>query len=956
MDVTQHVWQSFRLGTSLCHLFNMLLPNFSHETLPISIEFPNFDYAGPEGTGVYAWAREKDNLKKCKKGAAKFIMRMTELKKTSDWPEDDPLWSVMELFGDDTGGLKKVLHTVIHLLDRLPDSAWMQDDVTSPSTPFGVLAQQGDANGSQEGFAIPPVPLGHSRHYSESPSPGRPPSGNAPLREMPSISQLQRVSNPGARQPLSINTSFDSKNFPRGGLSAGGPMTGVGAIDLGPMDAGPAAMSVWEIIKTEKKYVSDLEVLQAYSQALLQHSVVAPDTVHMMFSNLGRLLDMQRRFLTCLETEYEPMVERGGVAWSEGNWGLPFATFEKEFEVYEPYCANYMNALELVEKEGSNLSRDCLPLTIAELNAYLIIPIQRICRYPILLDALIKGATDKDYAYMDHLIRGHEVTKRMAESVNETIRQNSNVSIVAELQVRVKDWKGHHISEFGNLLLEGRFMVTKGNLDRDYEVYLFEKMILCCKEIVPDKKDKRSGKSGSLLKKQNADKHISGPPKKNLLSLKGRIYVNNLTHLERVGGEGDYALAVYWRQQENPNEFESFILHVKNSEQYTQWEAAINKLMIADRHRREMRDRDRHSTGTGRRYISPASNFAATPAIDTYMGSANGGGYFERDTGSAGWDEEVGTPSTSASSTPYAARRTLSGSGPSNGTRPPDRYSNMSARSSHDDPNGLLMAQWKSSQQGGSAGMVPPMPYRNASDASVATEASFGNPSGLPRGSLGRSIQTKMGRVLSDDSYGSELASTPEMSEAGQEILQTIKPNSRYASGIGLSRLSNGNGMSNPQAPSLRMRSASTPNVYQVPRPENEAQQVTPTHSPIKSSAYPTRALAAPTYDSHNDPMNREASRTMDRRYPSKPSVATNNEHHDFKRSSARSSRSTEMSETSSHSPKTPFDGHLPDSAKIATGMYGDVYKQNVIVKVSSPNVSCSSTRVCTVVVASDHC
>jgi len=27
-----------------------------------------------------------------------------------------------------------------------------------------------------------------------------------------------------------------------------------------------------------------------------------------------------------------------------------------------------------------------LPLTVAELNAYLIIPIQRICRYPILLD------------------------------------------------------------------------------------------------------------------------------------------------------------------------------------------------------------------------------------------------------------------------------------------------------------------------------------------------------------------------------------------------------------------------------------------------------------------------------------------------------------------------------------------------------------------------------------------
>jgi cell division control protein 24 len=154
------------------------------------------------------------------------------------------------------------------------------------------------------------------------------------------------------------------------------------------------------------------------------------------------------------------------------------------------------------------------------------------------LQALIKGATDKNYQYMPELKEGQEVTKRMAESVNETIRQNSNISIVAELQSRVKDWKGHHISEFGNLLLEGRFMVTKGDLDRDYEVYLFEKMILCCKEVVPDKKDKRSGKSGSLLKKNNSDKHISGPPKKNMLSLKGRIYVNNLTHLRKGGSDG----------------------------------------------------------------------------------------------------------------------------------------------------------------------------------------------------------------------------------------------------------------------------------------------------------------------------------------------------------------------------------------------------------------------------------
>jgi cell division control protein 24 len=110
-------------------------------------------------------------------------------------------------------------------------------------------------------------------------------------------------------------------------------------------------MHVWEILKTEKKYVQELEILQAYSQSLLQHSLVAPDTVHLIFSNLGKLLDFQvgpkhddrtlrlkavlltpklflpqRRFLTQLETQYEPVVESGGNAWVEGNWGYPWVS------------------------------------------------------------------------------------------------------------------------------------------------------------------------------------------------------------------------------------------------------------------------------------------------------------------------------------------------------------------------------------------------------------------------------------------------------------------------------------------------------------------------------------------------------------------------------------------------------------------------------------------------------
>jgi hypothetical protein len=92
------------------------------------------------------------------------------------------------------------------------------------------------------------------------------------LREMPSNMSMSahfQIPVPGGpRQPLSINTTFDGKTVGRSYPSAGlGPMTSMGGMDIGPMEAGPAAMSIWEILKTEKKYVSDLEVLQVSHQS-----------------------------------------------------------------------------------------------------------------------------------------------------------------------------------------------------------------------------------------------------------------------------------------------------------------------------------------------------------------------------------------------------------------------------------------------------------------------------------------------------------------------------------------------------------------------------------------------------------------------------------------------------------------------------------------------------------------
>lgn len=80
-------------------------------------------------------------------------------------------------------------------------------------------------------------------------------------------------------------------------------------------------------------------------------------------------------------------------------------------------------------------------------------------------------------------------------------------------------------------------MVTKSDIDREYHVFLFERIILCCKEAqaVPAKGGKATSKNGSILKKQPTPLPLTlpggnGATQKNTpLLLKGRIFLGNVT-------------------------------------------------------------------------------------------------------------------------------------------------------------------------------------------------------------------------------------------------------------------------------------------------------------------------------------------------------------------------------------------------------------------------------------------
>jgi hypothetical protein len=223
--------------------------------------------------------------------------------------------------------------------------------------------------------------------------------------------------------------------------------------------------------------------------------------MHYLFGNLNALVDFQRRFLIQIE-------DQAASPAKEQRFGSLFIQFEEAFSVYEPFCANFQIAQDLVIQESSKLQKlSHIMSPTYELPSMLIKPIQRVCKYPLLIQQLVK-TTPEDWTYVNENKDGLEAIQRVTKKVNETKRVQENQLLVKDLKKRIVDDnapQGVLVEAFGNLLLHDKFTLQKHDTDHSREmlVFLFDKIILICKEIKDVNKNsisiKKKRKEGSLV-------------------------------------------------------------------------------------------------------------------------------------------------------------------------------------------------------------------------------------------------------------------------------------------------------------------------------------------------------------------------------------------------------------------------------------------------------------------------
>lgn len=284
--------------------------------------------------------------------------------------------------------------------------------------------------------------------------------------------------------------------------------------------------------------------------------ILNPDTIHYLFGNLNSLVDFQRRFLIQLE-------EIGEKCPEEQNFGFLFSQNEDQFAVYEPYCSNYFSAQDLVVQEAPKLQKLANILNpVYELPSMLIKPIQRICKYPLLVNQLIKS-TKSDWPHYSEMEQGLDTVKRVTEKVNETQRKHENLKIVDELKRRVEEMKPATVESYGNLLLHDKLTLQQPDEpDKDMFLYFFERTILICKET----KDSTKHKAAISIRRKRAGS----------LQPKGLIAVSRILAVRNKStGEGNWLLAIDWKD----HEVDHLTLKFRNEEHVKLWESTLKTRM-----------------------------------------------------------------------------------------------------------------------------------------------------------------------------------------------------------------------------------------------------------------------------------------------------------------------------------------------------------------------------------------
>ena len=218
------------------------------------------------------------------------------------------------------------------------------------------------------------------------------------------------------------------------------------------------AKAAMELLQTERTYVNELRTLVSeYLVPIRSRKLLSPKEISLVFSNIEPILQLNQTILSTFESRFqeaemneineEERVPAHYVCSTDNLLiGDVLPLFSPFFKIYVQLLANGEASMKTLRSTYENklktfVEQNCKGNFI-RLQSLLVVPVQRITRYPLLFQTILKY-TDTDHSDYQALQKSVEVANEICSSINQTItnihRTDGFISMMSRFEESCKE-------------------------------------------------------------------------------------------------------------------------------------------------------------------------------------------------------------------------------------------------------------------------------------------------------------------------------------------------------------------------------------------------------------------------------------------------------------------------------------------------------------------------------------
>ncbi|XP_069866775.1 rho guanine nucleotide exchange factor TIAM2 isoform X2 [Dipodomys merriami] len=265
-------------------------------------------------------------------------------------------------------------------------------------------------------------------------------------------------------------------------------------------DADRLRKVIQELVDTEKSYVKDLSCLfELYLEPLQNETFLTQDEMESLFGSLPEMLEFQKVFLETLEdgisasSDFNVLETPSQFRKLLFSLGGSFLYYADHFKLYSGFCANHIKVQKVLERAKTDKAfkafldaRNPTKQHSSTLESYLIKPVQRVLKYPLLLKELV-SLTDHESEEHYHLTEALKAMEKVASHINEMQKIYEDYGTVFDQLVAEQSGTEKEVTELsmGELLMHSTvswlnpfLSLGKARKDLELTVFVFKRAVI----------------------------------------------------------------------------------------------------------------------------------------------------------------------------------------------------------------------------------------------------------------------------------------------------------------------------------------------------------------------------------------------------------------------------------------------------------------------------------------------